>query len=267
MQEQKIIHYKDELNDEFSTAKIEPKKIDENYKYGKIGFFWNISHYFWYRIFATPLAFFFLKLKYHHKIVNKQVLKPFINKSFFMYANHTNPVADALIPSFVSFPNHTYVIVNPENVSMPVLGRITPALGALPLPDNITAAKNFTSSIEDRLSHNRVIAIYPEAHIWPFYTKIRPFADTSFRFPIQYKTPVFCFTNTYQKRGNSKTPQIVTYVDGPFFPDENLDKKQKRADLRQRVLDTMIKRSQNSNIELIKYVKDMADDVPTGQSK
>ena len=33
MKEQKIIYYKDELNDEFSGPKITPIKIDENYKY------------------------------------------------------------------------------------------------------------------------------------------------------------------------------------------------------------------------------------------
>ena len=32
MKEQKIIYYKDELNDEFSGAEITPRKIDENYK-------------------------------------------------------------------------------------------------------------------------------------------------------------------------------------------------------------------------------------------
>ena len=31
----KVFYYKDELNDEFSTAKIEPRIIDENYKYNK----------------------------------------------------------------------------------------------------------------------------------------------------------------------------------------------------------------------------------------
>ena len=30
---ERIIYYNDELNDEFSTAKIIPRKIDENYKY------------------------------------------------------------------------------------------------------------------------------------------------------------------------------------------------------------------------------------------
>ena len=33
MKEPKIIYYKDELNDEFSKAKIKPRVIDENYIY------------------------------------------------------------------------------------------------------------------------------------------------------------------------------------------------------------------------------------------
>ena len=32
MDNRKVIYYKDELNDEFSTAKIVPKVIDEKYK-------------------------------------------------------------------------------------------------------------------------------------------------------------------------------------------------------------------------------------------
>lgn len=252
---QKTIYFKDELNDEFSTAVIKTKKIDENYKYGTISFLWNIPHYFWYRIIATPLASLFLKLKYHHTIINKKVLKNYLSKPFFLYANHTNAIADALIPTFVSFPKHNYVIVHANNVSMPVLGKITPSLGALPLPDDMKATKNFMNAIKNRIEKNNCITIYPEAHIWPFYTKIRPFGDTSFRYPIQYDAPVFSFTNTYQKRKFSKTPKIVTYIDGPFFPNEELPLKEKRADLRNRVYNAMTERSKNSNVEIIKYIK------------
>jgi 1-acyl-sn-glycerol-3-phosphate acyltransferase len=252
---QKTIFYEDELNDEFSTAVIHAKKIDEHYKYGTLNFNWRLSHFIIYRIIATPIAYLFLKLKYHHKIINKEVMKNYLNDSFFLYANHTNATADALIPSFVSFPNHAYVIVHPNNVSMPVLGKITPSLGALPLPDDLKASRNFMDAIKNRIEHKRCIVIYPEAHIWPFYTKIRPFNDTSFRYPIQYKTPIFSFTNTYQKRKFSKTPQIVTYIDGPFFSDESLSLKEKRADLRDKVFAAMNKRSINNNVEMIKYIK------------
>ena len=33
MNSKKVIYYKDELNDEFSGAKITPRVIDEKYKY------------------------------------------------------------------------------------------------------------------------------------------------------------------------------------------------------------------------------------------
>ena len=251
----RIIYYKDELNDEFAGDSIKPRPIDEKYWYGDNSFFFSSMRFFWYRIFAFPIAFAFLKIKYHHKIVNRNVLSTYKNKSIFVFANHTNNIADALIPSFVSFPHSSFIVLNANNVSMPVLGKITPYLGALPLPDNMTATKNFLNTLKLRISQGSSIMIYPEAHIWPFYTKIRPFTDSSFRYPIQYGCPVFCFTNTYQKRRFSKTPKIVTYVDGPFFADETLGKKEKQADLRNKVYETMCSRSKMNNVEMIQYIK------------
>ena len=43
---QKIIYYKDELNDEFSETKIVPRKIDEKYKYNHKSMFKIILHSF-----------------------------------------------------------------------------------------------------------------------------------------------------------------------------------------------------------------------------
>lgn len=253
--ERKIIYYKDELNEEFSTAVIKAKPIDENYDYGGKTLSWKIAHFFWYKVIAIPIAFLFLKLKYKHKIFNKKLLKEYRNSSIFLYANHTNPAADALIPTFVSLPHSAYVIVHPNNVSMPFLGRITPYLGALPLPDNLAAGKNFMEALKLHIQENNNIMIYPEAHIWPFYTKIRPFPDASFKYPVQYKTPVFCFTNIYQKRRFSKNPRMLTYIDGPFFPNESLSLKEQRKDLRDKVYNTMVERSKLNNIEIIKYIK------------
>ena len=41
----RIIYYKDELNEEFSTAKIEPRKIDEKYKYIHKNPIWNVCSF------------------------------------------------------------------------------------------------------------------------------------------------------------------------------------------------------------------------------
>lgn len=252
--EQKIIYYTDELNDEFSTAKITPRKIDENYKYGDDSFGWNFKHFFWYNIVFRPVLSFWLKHIYGLKIIGKEKIKEYKNKAYFLYANHTNTALDPFIPSMVSKPNPIFVIVHANNVSMPVLGRINPYLGAIPLPDGLSATRNFMNTIKLRISQNHPVCIYPEAHIWPYYTKIRPFVDLSFRYPLQYDVPTFCFTNTYQKNKRGK-PKIVTYVDGPFFADKSISSKEQKTKLRDMVYNTMVERSKNNNIEVIKYIK------------
>ncbi len=193
--EKQIIYYENELEDEFSEAEIIPRKIDGKYSY--LGS-WSrkVGRFFWYHIIAKPVAYLFLKLKYHHKIVNRDCLKKVENTGFFLYGNHTNAIADALIPTMICKPVGVYVVVHPNNVSMPVLGKITPSLGALPLPDDGTAMKNFLKAMGELVKNKQCIMIYPEAHIWPYYTGIRNFKDGSFRYPLQYKVPVFCFTNT-----------------------------------------------------------------------
>lgn len=252
--QKRVIYYSDELREEFSTAQITPKVIDGTYQYDDSSTGRKAAHILCYRILARPLAALFLKIRFAHKIVNRKVLKEAAGGGFFLFGNHTNAAADALIPSMVAYPADTYVIVHPNNVSMPFFGRVTPYLGALPLPDDMQAAKNFLRIIEQK-SEKCCIMIYPEAHIWPYYTKIRPFTDASFRYPVQFGTPVFCFTNTYQKRRFGKRPGIVTYVDGPFYPDPALDRKEQKKALRNQVYRTMAERSRMNTVEWIHYEK------------
>ena len=247
------IYYTDELNDEFSLTQIQPRKIDGNYDYDGKPFTRKLARLFCYRIIATPLAWLFLKLSYGHKIVGKEKIREYVKsqkkatekKGFMLFGNHTNDMADAYIPTMITFPNPAYVIVHANNVSMPFMGKITPYLGAIPLPDDLAAARNFKTSIDRKMAKAWPVVLYPEAHIWPFYTKIRPFTEVSFRYPIQYDVPVFSFTNTYQKKKFGKNPKIVTYIDGPFYADKDLDLKNRK----------MCERSILNTVELIKYVK------------
>lgn len=255
MKEVKTIYYTNELTDEFSTAQITPKRIDENYKYLRTSLAGKLAHFFWYKVLIRPFAQIFMKIGFGHKVVNRHLLKKMKGHGFFLYGNHTNPVPDAFIPSLVCFPADTYVIVHPNNVSMPVLGRINPYLGALPLPDDIAATRNFMKAVKKVIELNKPVMIYPEAHIWPYYTKIRPFTDVSFGYPLSYHVPVYCLTNTYQKRKFHKKPRMVTYIDGPFSAPADLSMKEQKKILRDQVYETMSKRSLNSNVEWIKYEK------------
>ena len=248
----KTVYYTDELNDEFSSAKIKTKKIGDDYKYIHTSVFKKITHFFWYRIVMTPIAFLYLKLKFHHQIINRQLLKGKKKESYFLIGNHTQATADAYIPSFLAFPKNCYCIVHANNVSMPVLGKITPSLGALPLPATLKATRNFLSAIKTRVNENKAIVIYPEAHIWPYCTFIRPFKSNAFHYPVSLNKPVYCFTNTYQKRKNGKV-KIVTYIDGPFYPDNNLDNVDAKEKLRDEVYETMCKEALHNTVEVIHY--------------
>lgn len=255
MDKRKIIYYEDELNDEFSVAQITPKKITGDYCYCYDSLFKRFTHFFWYRVVATPVAWLYTKCAFHHQVVGREKLKQYQKEGYVLYGNHTQDIADAFVPTMLNFPKQDYVIVHPNNVSMPVLGKITPSLGALPLPDDMAAYRNFLKAVERRLKENHALVIYPEAHIWPYYTGIRPFPDKSFHYPLKYGVPTFCFTNTYQKRKYSRKPQMVTYIDGPFFPDEGIPASAQKKNLRDKVYSCMCRRAENSNVEVIKYVK------------
>ena len=255
MKSKNVIYYSDELNDEFSTAKIIPRKIDENYKY-KHSKLWDCCSWIIQNVISMPIKVGYAKLKFKIKYVGKEKLKQCEGSGYFVYANHTQAFADTFIPSIAIFPKRNFLIVNPENISVKPFGWFVEMLGAIPVPGNKTAMKRFLETIDEKINKKYAITIYPEAHIWPYYTRIRPFKSVSFKYPVELDRPVFCITNTYQKRGKKgNRVQIVSYVDGPFWVDKNLSAKEQKEDLRNRVYECMRDRSENSNIEVIKYVK------------
>ena len=118
MEKRTVICYKDELTDEFSTAVITPKKIGDDWVYVHTSAWKKFTHFFWYRMVATPLAFLYLKLKFRHKIVGREKLKKQGRSGYFLFGNHTQDIGDALIPSMLTFPNDAYVVVHANNVSI-----------------------------------------------------------------------------------------------------------------------------------------------------
>ena len=255
MKDTKITYYSDELNDDFATDNITPMNIDKNYVYVHTSFFKKLTRFFWYRVVFFPIAILHSKIKFKHKLINQKAIKPYKTGGYFLYGNHTQIIGDAFLVQRINKSKGKYIVVHPNNVSMPFLGRITPSLGALPLPGDMVAYKNFISAIDTRIKQNKCVVIYPEAHVWPYYIGIRPFVDTSFQYPIKLNVPSFCFTNTYQKRRFSKKPKIVTYIDGPFFPNKDLSPKAQRIELRNQIFSCMCERAKNSTVEWIKYVK------------
>lgn len=255
MGQQRVIYYTDEMNEEFSEFKTEPPYIGADYVYIRDSARDRFLGFFLYYIVFYPAAFFYSRMILGQKTVGRKLLRPYLKKGLFLYGNHTQPTGDAFMQTTLTFPSKNYVIVDPRNLKVPVVGHATPHLGALPLPSDMKAFRNFRNAVAQRVKEGHAVVIYPEAHIWPYYTKIRPFPDNSFGYPVSLDVPAFCFTNTYVKRLFGRKPRIVTYVDGPFFPDKNLDARAARQKLRDEVYAKMCERAGNSTVEYIKYIR------------
>lgn len=249
----KTVYYTDERN-EFSTAQITPRVIDGSYSYTPPGRLWRIRHFFAYRICAMPIAWLYCKLALHSSFRGREALKRVMG-GCFVYGNHTQQIGDPFLPNLALFPRQVYMIVHPNNVSMPVLGRITPYLGALPLPSDMKAMRNFKAAVQQRIQEGCCVMIYPEAHIWPYYTGIRDFPATSMKYPVELEVPSFALTTTYRRRRFGRKPRTVTYLDGPFYPDPALSRRQQPQELRDRIHAAMVRRSRESDCCYIQYIK------------
>ena len=257
MQEQKVRYYENELEDDFAenNGNIEKVKIDKNYKYLHKNIFWKIGAFIIYRIVFYLPAIIYSKVKFGLKIEGKEKIKKYRkhNKNgYFVYHNHTQEILDTFLPSLVNIPKKTYIIANADNVSIKGLKIANKMMGAIPIPEDKESTKNFLEAINYYLEKGNPISIYPEAHVWPYFTGIRKFKSVSFKYPVKQNAPVFCATTTYQKDKNGKA-KVVLYIDGPFFPNTDLTLKQAQENLRNQVYNTMVERAKLSNIEVIKY--------------
>ena len=66
-------------------------------------------------------------------VKNKKVLKGY--KKYYMYSNHTLQYGDVFNPFIVNFPRRSYILCSPSNLGIPIIGKILPIAGALPIPE------------------------------------------------------------------------------------------------------------------------------------
>jgi 1-acyl-sn-glycerol-3-phosphate acyltransferase len=257
----KTFYYADELNDDFAATKsIKRKKIDKSYNYRKEdNLFFKLWANFLHYVIVKPVTHLIMVFGYHYKIYNRKAFKEIKKKGCFVFSNHTNYMPDAYIPNH--FANKkSYIVVDSSAVSIKGISNLVVALGAIPLADTLDAKKEFLRVLKKR-SQNSIITIYPEAHIWPYYTGIRPFIKDSMKYPIMYDVPAYSSSVCYQKRKHGKRPKIRVYIDGPFYPDNSLPKQEKIDKLYDQIYGSLEKRiKENSTYEYIKYVKTTKDD-------
>ena len=254
----KTVYYKDLLNDDFADNNIVPKPVRPDFPFAVTNVFWRILEFFTYRIIATPIVWAIGKIGFGLRIKNRKVLRGLKGTGYYLYGNHTQNMMDAYTPSLVSFPKHAHIIVGAAAVSSPFLRVPVQLLGGIPIPDGVKGKVAFMKSLSLRIAQNRVVTVYPEAHIWPWYTGIRPFPPVSFAYPVKDDVPVVAFVTTYRKRKifPNLPPLLTVTLSEPFYPDKTLQKAESRQDLRDKVYEFMCNEAHKpGNYAYYDYIK------------
>ena len=252
----KVIYYSDEQNDDFSPLTINAREVPENFSYISKNVVFKAVSWFLYNIICRPIAKLYLNFVFLCKFKNRKVLKQVKKQGYFLYINHTQTAADAFLPTCVMNRKENYIVVSPATISIPGIKNLVKMLGAVPLASTYKKQKEMINCLDSVIRKKNVVTIYPEAHIWPYYTKIREFSEGSFIYPVKFNAPVFAVTNCYKKRLIGKKPRIVSYVDGPFYPSKDLSRKEAMIELKDKVYNAMVERSEKeSNYEYITYIK------------
>ena len=253
---QRVIYYQDERNDDFSGFNIKVKPLGEKFRYIHTGWLYKIFEALFYYGVMIPVVFMLEKLYCHQKFVNRHLLKQAKKDGCFLVSNHTQVQSDSYIGPLATFPKKCFIISNPDVLSIRGARPWMQAYGVIPLGSNLDEKKAFLNCVETRLKEGKAVIVYPEAHVWPYYTKIRPFDYQAFWYLSKQKKPMFVLTNCYQKSKFFKRPRIVTYVDGPFYPPSDVTAIEAAEQLRNIAYDTMCKRTQDhTTCEYIKYIK------------
>ena len=230
MAPEKIIYYTDPLHDDFAGTDYDTVKVGGDYPYTH-GRFWHAASAAVYA-FALPIVWFLHRVVSGVKIVGREKIAHY-PRACFLYGNHT-AFFDAYTPAVLSPPRRGSILAGADAFSIRGLRTVVQMLGGIAVPNEASGMKPFVAAVKAEYDRGRHIGVYPEAHIWPYCTFIRPFPASSFYYPAKWDAPVFACCMTY-KKGKLRKVRRTIYVSDPILPDPALPQKARQQDLRDRV--------------------------------
>lgn len=244
------------FQDDFAGTDINIQYVPADFDFAPDGKCWRIVSGFVYYVLALPLVYLIMRFWYGVRIKGRKNLRPVRGQGYFLYGNHTS-MLDAMLPALIA-RKRSYVICGPDTVSIRGIKTLVRMLGAIPIPADLHGIPAFRDAIDKRISQKACVAVFPEAHIWPYCSFIREFPSTSFFYPARNGAPAATFTVTYRKmRGLYRLlghPPMTVRISEPFYPDQSKCEKRSAAELCERAYREMTGSvSEHPGIEFIRY--------------
>lgn len=251
------IYWHDELTDDFDKVGLKRPPVPDNYQYirkNPIGIFFSNVFYFG---IAKPILRIYCFL-HGMRVKGKKNLKNI--KFGFIYANHVALSDPFKYQVFASNTHRVYIIGYSDILSVPFVRKVVKSLGYLPLPlqndyNNLRKLNEAIGYYTNKKSG--FVVVYPEAHIWPYYTKIRNFDRNTVVYPVLHNAPIVPAVTLWKKRMFFKKPRQVIKFGKPIYPlaGESIEKKKKET--YQELLRALNELANSEpQYEYIKYIKE-----------
>ena len=247
----KTIYWSDELNDDFDEILKERPKVPKNYRYIRR---FHVLAWIAYYLIAKPILGIFC---FFHgiRVKGKKNLRPLKKTGYFLYSNH---VAIADVFKFAAYAigrKRVNIIGYSDALSLKPIRPLIKALGLLPIPTDIDNLKKLKDAIHHYINEKEIILIYPEAHIWPYYTHIRNFKDVSFTYPAEMNKPVVPAVTIWRGKEGRKPKQTIIFCK-PIYPNPELTPYENKKFLHEQCLLEMKEVSDKyPQVEYIKYIR------------
>ena len=254
----KTIYWSDELNDDFDEVGLTRPPVPEGYKYKRKNVSYNFFGAILYHIIAKPILAIYCLFK-GIKVKNKKNLKVLKGQGAYIYSNHTAITDVFKFQSYVFFFGRRVNILGySDTLSMPIVKSIARMLGYLPVPlkGDMKNLLSLSDACNFYINKKQFVLIYPEAHIWPYYTKVRNFLSNSFTYPARYMSPVVPVITIWRKPRIGRKPKQTIVFGTPIFPKQEFNANQNKDYLYNECLKQMKDiASSYPQFEYIKYIK------------
>lgn len=106
--------------------------------------------------------------------------------------------------------------------------------GGIPVPQKLSGLKKFYQAFDRHMNEKAWIHFFPEAAMWPFYQKIRPFKTGAFTLADKHNRPILPMAFRFRNPGKcakffgAKEPHAALHIGKPIYPDKSIESKAQR---------------------------------------
>ena len=215
-------------------------KINNNYDYVSSNIFLNFIS----NILIIPIALILYildKVLFGFKIIGKENLTK--NEGFVSISNHIHPL-DCTMIGLIYFPRRVYYPTIIKNFQIPFIRHLIRLLFAMPIPTDKNQKLRFFNQINTALKKGKIVHMYPEGSMWPYYEDVRHFKYGAFKMAVDAGVPIKPVKFIFKEKNGiyklyKKNKCIHAVIIEPIYPNLSLPYEERINDLKERTYEKM----------------------------